>query len=291
MNSTDEIRNKIKALETARQLIDDELQKLVAHCDYISRVESESTDAFSSGKATRKIAVFFRECGYRIVDCKTQLPSDVPYLLAKQLWKCYSCTLPLLQQLFKIQTDFTYSIESLSTDDRTSLLNFCKSMATQNWITYARSKNILSIKPSIPKEYRNFLNGGWAEAVNRFLIFRTLTAFSKETSISHKVFWNVCLKKIGSVDNNLHDMELDIVVELNGHIYIFETKSGQVLCVDKWIDRARLFNRTNCRFITCCIDEKINPKNFQPYKLFALQSLERQLTDLLKKDFSSTAHA
>lgn len=158
-------------------------------------------------------------------------------------------------------------------------------MTTLKSLAYTNNENILSISPSIPKEYRNFFSGGWLEAVNRYLIRRTLDAYSNERNISHKIFWNVCLKKKGATNNNSNDVELDIVVEINDRIYIFETKAGQTLCIDKWIDRARLFTCPNCHFITCCMDETINPNNFKPYKLFVLQTLEQQFTELLKKDF------
>lgn len=284
MNSIDEIKDKIKALEISQKYIDDELQKLRIHCEALSQVKNElKNDSYYANKSTKKIATFFRERGYQIVKCSTQLPSDVPYQLAKQLWKCIDCARPLLKKLFDETEKFTYSIESLSTDDRTNLLNFCVSLQNQQWIAYSRSENTLSITPSIPKEFRNFFIGGWAEAVNRLLIFQTLTAYSQKVPISHKVFWNVVLKEINS--NKNRDMELDIVMELNDYIYIFETKSGQVLNVDKWIDRTRLFTTSHCKFMTCCVEKNINPKIFSPYILLIFQSLQQQLTKLLEKDF------
>ena len=288
MNYSVEIEAKIKSLEAARKLLDEELEKLSEQLKRAVENESElARNVFMSDRKTKNIGNFFRDHGYLIVDCKTQTPSDIPYLLAKQLWGCYHCVLPLFQELYKAKEEFVFSIEDLSTDDRTSILNFCQSLKRQNWITYQSKKKEISITPSIPKEHRNFFLGGWAEAVTRFLVYRTLSAYSQKSNQSHKVFWNVCLKKIGSSRTNSNDMELDIVVDLGDRFYIFETKSGQVLCVDKWIDRARIFHRKNCRFITCCMDADINPKLFSPYKLFALPTLERQLTELLERDLSS----
>ena len=62
---------------------------------------------------------------------------------------------------------------------------------------------------------------------------------------------------------------------------------GEVLAIDKWVDRTRLFAGEKNRFITCCADETLNPKIFQPFQLFNLEQLKTQLADLLRQDYPS----
>ena len=73
-------------------------------------------------------------------------------------------------------------------------------------------------------------------------------------------FANVKLKKPDSV--NLNDIQLDLIVQLPESFYIFETKIGTVLAIDKWGDRTKLFASEKNRFITCCADKKTESENF-----------------------------
>ena len=79
-------------------------------------------------------------------------------------------------------------------------------------------------------------------------------------------------------------MQLDIIAQINDRFYVFETKSG-VLGIQKWVERAEIFNQNGNRFLTCCIDSSVNPKLFQPYRLLSLEHLEKQLVELLDYDF------
>ena len=79
-------------------------------------------------------------------------------------------------------------------------------------------------------------------------------------------------------------MQLDIIAQINDRFYVFETKSG-VLGIQKWVERAKIFNQNGNRFLTCCIDASVNPKLFRPYRLLALELLEKQLIELLDYDF------
>ena len=79
-------------------------------------------------------------------------------------------------------------------------------------------------------------------------------------------------------------MQLDLAVQINDIFYIFETKSG-ALGIQKWVERAQIFNQNGNRFLTCCMDSSVNPKLFQPYRLLALELLEKQLVALLDYDF------
>ena len=82
------------------------------------------------------------------------------------------------------------------------------------------------------------------------------------------------------------DMQLDLVAQLADRFYVFDTKTG-VLCIDKWVDRARLFSADRrSRFITGCADEDIPPRLFEPYILIPLGQLETRLMDVLNEDFA-----
>ena len=97
------------------------------------------------------------------------------------------------------------------------------------------------------------------------------------------MFWNVEIKKFGSVHKN--DGELDVVVELNDRYYIFETKSG-VFEFRKMFDKADLFDQDfKSRFILCCLDEQWKPYHFKPHCLYPLPELEERWKNLLSQDF------
>ena len=284
------LREQLATIEKKIQnLIDGELvplrEELVATEQRIEREWSENQ--YVKNRLTRHAAEYFHDCGYVITECQTSSPDDdVTYALAKQLWSCYEVALPLLKLLYKSKDPFSFQTDALTADERNSLMNLCQTMVRHKWLSFKATKTSLDIIPSIPSKHKTFLHGGWAEAVNRYLIYKTLASYSSEHDLKYKVFWNVCLKKIGSESLNSHDMELDIVVDLKDRFYVFETKSGVALCIAKWIDRAKIFNRDKSRFITCCMDDKVDPKLFAPYRLFALPKLESQLTELLSKDFA-----
>ena len=133
-------------------------------------------------------------------------------------------------------------------------------------------------------EAKAFLAGVFGEYGTVNLIERTLRQFAEaKNGFKYKIFHDVKLKKTDS--DKPHDIQLDLVVQLPEGFYIFETKIGQVLAVDKWVDRTRLFASEKNRFITCCADTNLNPKIFQPFLLFNLDQLQEQLTALLQKDY------
>ena len=184
---------------------------------------------------------------------------------------------------------FSYSIAELPADRKTDFLNICTEMKKNGWISYTqnKSKTELLVTSSIPKKNKSFLNGGWAENVNRYLVNKVLTDYSAnhKKTIKYRVFWDVKLKLLESEKDNLNDMQLDIVVQINDRFYVFETKSG-TLGIQKWVERAEIFNRDGNRFLTCCIDySSVDPKLFQPYSLLSLEHLEEQLIELLDLDF------
>ena len=237
---------------------------------------------------TKKLAKFFYAHRMRLVELQASNVSQELYPIAKQIWNCRTISLPFIKHLHRnAKQAFTYDVKNLSPSDLTDLLNLCKELAKKSWLEYQfnRKEDIIEVKPSISGPPKNFLNGGWAEETNRCLIVKALDAFSKTHTIKYKLFWDVKLKSFDSPAEKSHDMQLDLVVEINARFYIFETKSGCTLNISKWVDRARLFNHDQHRFITCCADENLNYKIFTPFYLFALPTLEKQFADMLNEDF------
>ena len=288
----DEIK-RIKALETSRQFFDDKIALTKLSLEQLE-AEQEAIwkeNQYVKDPATRPLAEYCRSLGYSIVGCQIQEPESEFYPIAKKIWKFREDAVPFLKELYKRHGDkdgFSYSIAELPPDRKTDFLNICTKMKKNGWISYTqnKSKTELLVTSFIPKKDKSFLNGGWAEEANRYLVNKVLTDYSSKHKIKFKyrVFWDVELKLLESEDNNRNDMQLDIVAQINDRFYVFETKSG-VLGIDKWVERAEIFNKDGNRFITCCMDSSINPKLFQPYRLLSLERLEEQLVELLDQDF------
>jgi len=248
--------------------------------------ELRSNDQYLSQCASKKLAEFFYSHNMYIVDLQTGKNIQGHYAVSKQIWNCRAVALPFIKYLYKnARQTFSYEIKEFSPSDKTNLLNLCANFAKLGWLKFEQGKAEIVVSPSIPPKCKNYLNGGWAEEVNRYLIIKTLNDFTKTHPMRYKIYWDVKLKRIDSTGDNKNDMQLDFIVEMKDKFYIFETKSGSGLNIDKWVDRARIFNHDQHRFITCCADENLNPMIFAPFLLLALPTLEKQFTDLLKKDF------
>lgn len=243
-------------------------------------------DQYLTQCATKKLAEFFYSHNMYIVDLHNGKNIQEHYAISKQIWNCRIVALPFIKYFYKnTKQTFSYDIKELSPSDKTNLLNICANFTKLGWLKFEQKKDEIVVSSSIPPQYKTFLNGGWAEEVNRYLIVKTLNDFTKAHPMKYKLFWDVKLKHIDSTGDNKNDMQLDFIVEVKDRFYIFETKSGSVLSIDKWVDRARTFNHDQHRFITCCADEHLNPMIFAPFRLLALPTLEKQFTDLLMKDF------
>lgn len=287
----DELK-RIKALETSRKFFDDKIALAKLSLEQLE-AEQEAIwkeNQYVKDPTTRPLAEYCRSLGYSIVGCQIQEPDSGFYAIAKTILKRREDAVPFLKELYKRHGDkeFSYSIAELPADRKTDLLNICTEMKKNGWISFTKnkSKTELLVTSSIPNKDKSFLNGGWAEEANRYLVNKVLTDYSSKHKIKFKyrVFWDVKLKLLEAENNNLNNMQLDIVSKINDRFYVFETKSG-VLGIDKWVERAEIFNKDGNRFITCCMDSSINPKLFQPYRLLSLERLEEQLVDLLDRDF------
>ena len=288
MSRRQDLLNRIEALEKSRKLIDDKITKAKASLEQLDAEQQAAWEEnpYVKDRTTRRLAEYCRSLGYFIVGCqKTTEPASVFYAIAKTILKRREDAVPFMKELYSHgNEEFSYPIAGLPADRKTDLLNICTEMQKNGWISFTKSKSEILVTSSFPKAAKNFLNGGWAEEANRYLVNKVLTEYAGSHKLKYKVFWDVRLKQIDSDSSNPNDMQLDIAVQLNEKFYIFETKSG-ALGIQKWVERAQIFNQNGNRFLTCCMDSSVNPKLFRPYRLLALDLLEKQLAELLDQDF------
>ena len=279
---------------TKQQLLDylsDIIDREKASLDNTPNFEiSEEAEKFRNSRSTKKLFSFFEEKGYHIISLteKQSIPSDHSKL-ALLLTNNRKVLFPFINVLHHSK-DESFSVQDFSLEDLNCLLNTCKNFSNRKWISYEYDKKekIINFKrlDDLKGEVKQFLTGIYGEYGTAKLIEQALQKFAKEKNgFKYKIFHDIKLKKPDSDKQN--DMQLDLVVQLPEGFYIFETKMGKTLAIDKWVDRTRLFAAEKNRFITCCADETLNPKIFQPFRLFNLEQLKTQLTDLLQKDYPS----
>lgn len=286
--SPDEIRRKIDGLDYSISLLMKEREFLWRE---LFR-EDLNRNQYACEKQTRRTAEFFFERNFLIVNLKKSEPNadDRAYDLAKNFGDHYNTIIPFLKCLsenFKSKSaTFTYQTDSLGNSQENDLYNICTTMCDLKWIDVKRSDAGLNIeKIEVPKKYRNFLfDGKWTEYYNRYLIRKVLSSYASKNHVSrYNIYWNVELHELSSEEGKV-DKELDIVVELNDRFYIFETKSGEIP-FGKLIDNARLFDSSNSRYILCTLQKGWKQCHFEPHCLFPFPQLEKNLNDLLDKDF------
>lgn len=252
--------------------------------------QRKQADIHAAKKDTKRLAEFFKERGLFIVDLRMGARTPDQYALAKQIWKARAVCLPFIKTLSRNkEPSFVYLKQSLSPTETTDIKNLCDTLKKHGYLDYEIGPDGWEIKPSLKGTQKYFLCGAWAEEVTLYLIDKSLKKFAQEHGLGHRLFWDVRLKRIDSDKDNSNDMQLDLVAEVGDRFYIFETKSGFVLSIDKWVDRTRLFDDGKNRFITCTADDKLNPLIFKPFRLFALQTLEEQFTGVLQEDFAVPA--
>lgn len=310
MTSKQELQNRIEALKLSRDLIDDEITTVKAALEKealkLSRnlIDGEITKAkaaikeieakqkatweenqYAQDRVTKKLAEYFHSLGYSIVSLQTKAPENATYAIAKQVWNRHEIVLPFFKFMVKYRfNEVDYPISEFSSSDKTDFLNLCKTMQDNGWLKFSKRNDSLHLQPTLRPELKIFFNGGWAEEANRYFVNKVLTEYASSHKLKYKIFWDVRLKLIDSDKENSHDMQLDLVVQINDIFYVFETKTG-ALGIQKWVERAEIFNQNRNRFLTCCMDSSVNPKLFQPYRLLALERLEEELTALLDYDF------
>ena len=280
--------DKQQLLDYISELIDKEKASLENTQTYEISKEAEG---FRNKRSTKKLFAFFEEKGYHIISLteKQQIPRDRSQL-ASLLTEKRKVLFPFIQSLL-YREDESFSADEFSLEDLSYLLNTCKNFSNRKWISYEYDKKEKIVKfkrlADFKGEVKHFLSGIFGEYGTAKLIEQTLQDFANEKNgFKYKIFHDIKLKKPESA--HPIDMQLDLVIQLPGGFYIFETKMGEVLAIDKWVDRTRLFASEKNRFITCCADENLNPKIFQPFRLFNLEQLKTQLTDLLQQDYPSS---
>lgn len=280
-------KSKIAALETARDVLQKQIDERVA----LRRQEMLLADSFYRERKTRRLAAYFSDLGYRIVSCvgKEQVLSETR--AANLFFKIKEIALPTFKKLVaKSSKEILVELDGFDGVAKSLLLQLCDAFEKLNWIKTERTKHALQIVRLNDKEATCFWHGSWAEHVNRSLVVKTLQAFANSQKCRFDVFYDVRLAKCEPTGKPI-DMQLDLVAQLNDRFYVFDTKTG-VLCIDKWVDRARLFSADQrSRFITCCADEDIPPRLFEPYILIPLGDLQSRLDEILNEDFPAQASA
>jgi len=272
------------ALITAR----DVLQKQIDEWVKARRQEMLTDDPFYGDRKTRRLATYFSELGFRIVSCvgKEQVLAETR--VANLMFKIRDVAVPIFKRLVaKGHRECSVPLDRLEGGVKNSLLQVCGAFEVLRWIKVERAKHELRIVRINDTAATCFWHGAWAEYVNRSLVVKTLQAFANSHKCRFDVFYDIKLARSEAMGNRV-DMQLDLVAQLSDRFYVFDTKTG-VLCIDKWVDRARLFSADKrSRFITCCADECIPSKLFEPYVLIPLGRLQEQLLEILREDFGLT---
>ena len=237
-------------------------------------------------KGTRHLAEFFYSKGFLIVDYGKDVGEH--YQLGKQIYACLDVSWDFVCRLLSSkEQEFRYEKEDISNDAFVDLRNLCFQMQKKGMLEFRMDDRTFIIMPKLNGEHRNYLSGECYEEANRYLIEKTSRDVSKDIGFS--VGRNVRLKKADSCDSNANDVQLDFVGEFEDRFYIFETKAGMRMAIDKWVDRTRLFADEKNKFITCCLQD-FDPKTFEPFILLPMKSLESDFRNLLEQEFQASRH-
>lgn len=274
---------EFSALTIARDVLQKEIDERLK----IRRQEMLKNDCFYVNRKTRRLADYFSELGFRIVSCVGKEQVFKETRAANLMYKIKDVAVPIFRRLVaKCSNEVTEELDRYDGVTKNLLLQLCYEFERLKWIKEEHTKHILKITRLNDSEATNFWHGAWAEYVHRSLVVQTLQNFAKShNKCRYDVFFDIKLVRCESTGKPV-DMQLDLVVQFSKRFYVFETKTG-VLCIDKWVDRARLFGRDDrSRFITCCADENISSKLFEPYVLMPLGRMPEQLKEIFEQDFS-----
>jgi hypothetical protein len=288
MRNSGEIESELAHIEYARAMLDDRLICVKQERERLQQAEDERlrTDTWANEKTTKRLSGFFLAHGYLIVGLRVGERTKEQYAVAKQIWKARDVLVPFIKSVSAHKkTSFVYETGSLSAGEINSIRNLCELLAARSWMTYKKQEGGFEITPTLTGAQKNFVHYGWSEEITLYLLDRALKEFTKRRPLKYKLFWDVKLKQTHPTVDRPVDMQLDLVAQVGNRFYIFETKSGPILNIDKWVDRARVFGSDEHRFITCTANEKLDPAIFTPFNLFALPSLENQYLEMLESDF------
>jgi predicted transcriptional regulator len=280
MKVIEEIDVEIGHIEYAKNMFEERLASIKDERDELRE------DTFIKQRSTKRLAEFFKAHGLYIVKVHTEKRTKEHYELAKHIWRSKEVLIPFIRSIPKRKkTEVIYPTDGISKAGINSIKNLCNLLTEKEWITFEKQEDAFKISATLTGSQKSFVHYSWSEEVNLYLLDKTLKNFTRSRRLKHKLFWNVQLKLIDTKEEKDVDMELDLVAQVDGRFYIFETKSGEVLAVDKWVDRTRLFKDETNRFITCTTNENLSQRMFIPCSLFALPTLEKQFNEMLEKDF------
>ena len=287
MNDSENMRlceNKVNILKEALACAEAELQSLKderSRQDAIERICKGNK--YLHSKATRQLAIFFREKGFLITGIQeTDAVCKVRYGLAKNIFDYRKSLIPFCRFIYDRKVE-SYSIAGLPVEDKTAICNFCTALKNLKWLDWRKEKDALHIERKMPKEQYVFFNGGWAEDAVRYLIEKTLL----ELKIKRRAVFRDVKIELLNVERGRGIHQFDFIVAFRDRIYIFEVKTGTTIGVERWIDHARLFNDSHGkdRFLMCCNDDSVDSRIFRPYRLFHLSSLQKEFGEYLKREF------
>ncbi len=275
--------SELEALSEARRLIDGRINAIIK--DRNQRILA--SDEWYLKSKTKRLAAYFCELGFRILKCKFKEERSSNDGVARLVFKNRKCAIPLVKKLAHMTNDvYELTLDGLDGADKGGLLQVCAAFERNGWVTCDKGKQVVRITRAETKKAIPFWNGGWAELVNKWIVEKTLEDYARQKHLRFDVFTDLKLAQMDRVENS-PDMQLDVVAMLNDRVYVFETKTGTDLGLDKWVDRARLFSSDlRSRFVTCCAGDDIPRNMFQPFTLVPLSSLDRWLWNRLDKDFS-----
>ena len=271
---------ELDALIVARDVLQRQIDERVR----IRNHELLENDSFFKERKTRKLASFFAELGYRILEFTKKEQSLSSKQAALLMFRIKGYAVPIFSKFVaKAHQKQDVPLDGLEPEVKTTFLQLCDAFERLGWIETERGKHEITICRLDDKEAAQFWFGGWAEVVNRSLVESTLQDFAKKHKCPFDIFFDMKLATIES-EKETSDMQLDIIAQLKDRFYIFETKTG-ILGIDKWVARAKMFTvDQKSRYITCCADETIPPYLFDPYQLVPLSQLKEQMTRMLEED-------
>jgi len=288
--------NKIRALESLNAALTSSLrvteEELSCAISELKREQDEAetlrvllkNNKFHHDKKTHNLAAYFKAKGYLITEIgEVSETSKAKYALAKHILSEVEVFKPFLRFVYE-RKDTVYDITGLEATAKTAVCNFCTQLKKMGWLEWTKDKTSITIERRIPKAEYPFFNGVWAEDATRYLIEKTLHGSIVK---SRAVYRNVKLERFcAERGKDVH--EFDLIVEFKDRFYIFETKSGVTLGVERWIDHARLFNggKSGDRFIMCCNYDTVDARLFRPYRLLHLNRIVEEFSELLRQEFA-----
>ena len=273
-----------EALIVAKQLIEDRIEAIVK--DRNRRILE--SDKWYLASKTKRLASYLANLGYRILGCEFKETKVTHVGIAKLLFNNRTRAIPLVKMLALMKEDtYTLSFEGMAGVEKNGLIQLCGAFEKCGWVSCEKTKNELKIIRLNKKGAVPFWNGAWAELVNKWIVEKTLEDYARQQRLRFDVFTDVKLAKIEQ-EKRQADMQLDVVAMLQDRVYVFETKTGKMLGLDKWVDRARMFcSDMRSRFITCCADDNVPCNLFKPFDMVPLSSLDKWLWMCLEKDRSA----